>query len=248
WRFFWALTASQLANTVFPGRMGPVARILLIGESMGKTASLCTVVLEKALEALTLLAAFLLAVPALQSSDWLWPEVLTSAALFALILAAVILVAGQRQRILRWADRWRWSRAFIDPLSTALETLDVARQPRMLLELGLWSALIWVLTVLMDYWLLLAMGIHVPLTAAWLLNVFVQVGVRVPSLPASIGVFHYMTIVALGLFGVNESLALSYALVLHVLIFFPPSIAAVFYLWHQGYDWRAWRWAKGDSA
>ena len=244
-RFFWALTVTQLANTILPGKVGILARILLIGESMGQTASLCSVVLEKALEALTLLVAFLLVVPFLGATEWLWPEVLTSAVLFAASLAVIALVVGQRQTILRWGQRWRWSRALVGPLVAALDTLEVTRRPLALAELGAWSALIWVLTVLQNHALLLAMDITVPFVGVWMLTVALQVGVRVPALPASIGVFHYAAVLVLTLFGVSESAALSYAVVLHGLIFLLPSLLAVGYLWRIGYDWRSWRWVNG---
>jgi len=247
-RFFWALTVTQLANTILPGKIGILARILLIGESMGKTASLCSVALEKALEGLTLLVAFLLMVPFLGATEWLWPEVLTSAALFAIGLIVIVLVVGQRQTILRWGQQWRWTRALVDPVAAALDTLEVTRRPLALAELLGWSALIWVLTVLQNYALLLAMDIAVPLVAVWMLTVALQVGVRVPALPASIGVFHYAAVLVLTLFGVSESAALSYAVVLHILIFLLPSVLAVGYLWRIGYDWRSWRWAEGADS
>ncbi len=245
-RFFWALTVTQLANTILPGKIGILARILLIGESMGQTASLCSVALEKALEGLTLLVVFLLMLPFLGATEWLWPEVLTSTALFAISLIIIALAVGQRQTILRWGQRWRWSRALVGPVAAALDTLEVTRRPLALAELFGWSALIWVLTVLQNHALLLAMDISMPLVAVWMLTVALQVGVRVPALPASIGVFHYAAVLVLTWFGVSESAALSYGVVLHILIFLLPSVLAVGYLWRIGYDWRSWCW--GDDA
>jgi hypothetical protein len=92
------------------------------------------------------------------------------------------------------------------------------------------------------------MDITVPFVAVWMLNVVLQVGVRVPALPASIGVFHYAAVLVLTSFGVSESAALGYAVVLHGLIFLVPSLMAVGYLWHTGYDWRRWRWADGANS
>lgn len=247
-RFFWALTVTQLANLILPGKVGILARILLIGESMGQTASFCSVVVEKALEALTLLVAFLVLVPFLGIAERSWSDgvAVTSTAILAFSLVIIVLAVRQRQVLLQWAQRWRWSRVLVAPLDTALDTLEVTRQPGVVLELLGWSAAIWVITVLQDYALLLAMGITVPLTAVWLLNVALQVGVRVPALPASIGVFHYAAVWVLTLYGVNESAALSYAVVLHVLIFVIPSLLAVGYLWRTGYDWRSWRRTTTD--
>jgi len=42
-----------------------------------------------------------------------------------------------------------------------------------------------------------------------------QVGIAPPSLPGKLGVFHYLTVLALSFFGVARSAALTYALVLY---------------------------------
>jgi uncharacterized membrane protein YbhN (UPF0104 family) len=46
-----------------------------------------------------------------------------------------------------------------------------------------------------------------------------------PSSPAALGVFEAATVVALKAFGLDDSLALSYALVLHALNLFPYLVA-----------------------
>ena len=166
-RFFWALTVTQLANTILPGKVGILARIWLIGESMGKTATTCTVILEKALEAITLVGAFVLLIPFLSNAGWLWSDVLTNTAIVILGLIGVVIVVRWRQPLLHRVQQWRWGRVLAGPLVAALDTLEAARRPAVLLELLGWSAWIWVLTVLRAYVLLQATGIVVPLAAAW---------------------------------------------------------------------------------
>jgi len=239
--FFWALLVTQLANTILPGKVGILARILLIGGSMGRTATLCTVVLEKALEALTVLVAFLLVMPFLGNMEWLGAQGLVSAALLVSILVLTFLAVKQRQNLLRWCQRRQCGPMLVAPLVTALDTLEVTGRPWALLELLGWSALIWVVTTLQAYVLLVAVGIVVPWTVVWVLNVAVQFGMRVPSLPANIGVFHYAAVLVLTMYGVSENAAVSYAFVLHVLTFLVPSLIALGYLWRTGYDWRSWR-------
>jgi uncharacterized membrane protein YbhN (UPF0104 family) len=54
--------------------------------------------------------------------------------------------------------------------------------------------------------------------------VALQFGTRIPALPANLGVFHYAVILALGFYGVNESVALAYAILLHLIVFILPAI------------------------
>ena len=45
-----------------------------------------------------------------------------------------------------------------------------------------------------------------------------------PALPANLGVFHYALILALAFYGVNESVALAYAILLHLIVFVLPAV------------------------
>jgi hypothetical protein len=49
-------------------------------------------------------------------------------------------------------------------------------------------------------------------------------------------VFHYLSVVTLGLFGVEKELALSYGVLLHLVTYLPPSLLGVVYLGRSGYS------------
>jgi hypothetical protein len=104
------------------------------------------------------------------------------------------------------------------------------------LVLAGWSLLIWAMTAFLNQLILWCLGIDVPLVAPLLLLVVLQIGVRVPSSPGSIGVFHYLSVVTLGLFGVEKELALSYGMLLHLVTYLPPSLLGVVYLGRSGYS------------
>jgi uncharacterized membrane protein YbhN (UPF0104 family) len=55
----------------------------------------------------------------------------------------------------------------------------------------------------------------------------INLALVLPSSPAAVGVFEWATVLALRAYGVPESQALSYALVLHALNFFPFVIAGL---------------------
>jgi uncharacterized membrane protein YbhN (UPF0104 family) len=57
----------------------------------------------------------------------------------------------------------------------------------------------------------------------------------IPGLPASIGPFEFIAVTLLGLWGVERPVALGFALVLHFLLFLPPTVVAAVYLPLAGY-------------
>jgi uncharacterized membrane protein YbhN (UPF0104 family) len=74
-----------------------------------------------------------------------------------------------------------------------------------------------------------------------------QVGVRLPSSPGSIGVLHYLSVLALALFGVDKSTALSYGIILHLVIYLPASLFGLLFLAKSGYSLRRLRQATGEK-
>ena len=91
-------------------------------------------------------------------------------------------------------------------------------------------------TVFLNQLLLWSLDIDVPLLAPLLLLVVLQIGVRVPSSPGSIGVLHYLSVLTLELFGVGRDLALSYGVLLHLVTYLPPSLLGIAYLAKSGYS------------
>ena len=108
-----------------------------------------------------------------------------------------------------------------------------------------WSILIWSMTALLNQLLLWSLGIETPLVAPLLLLVVLQIGVRLPSSPGSIGVFHYLSVLTLTLFGVERDLAFSYGVLLHLVTYLPPSLLGLVYLSRSGYSLKRLRQAAG---
>jgi hypothetical protein len=72
-----------------------------------------------------------------------------------------------------------------------------------------------------------------PFVAALFLLAVLEVGVAVPSAPGKLGVFHYLCVLALGVFGVQRQEAIAYAVLLHVVVFVPPSLLGALFLWWE---------------
>lgn len=90
------------------------------------------------------------------------------------------------------------------------------------------------------YWvMLLAFGIEQPFTIALLLVGAVNLAGLIPASPGQIGVFEYFIVLVLGAVNVEQPQALSYALVTHVVIWLPATVAGLIYLFQRGLSLRS---------
>ena len=248
-RLFEILTVAQLVNGVLPAKLGPLVRAYLAGkgESEGVAFALTTIVGEKLMEGVSLLVIGIALLPFVPLADWLRPATWVGAGLLLLVLMLVFWVAFRQDTAGRWMGRLlaRWPR-LLGAARSALAALDVWKDWRAVLSLAGWSMLIWAMTVLLNQLLLWSLGIDIPLVAPLLLLVVLQIGVRVPSSPGSIGVFHYLSVLTLTLFGVEKDLAFSYGVLLHLVTYLPPSLLGIVYLSRSGYSLRRLRQAVGS--
>ena len=247
-RLFEILTIAQLVNGVLPAKPGPLVRAYLAGkgDSKGVAFALSTIVGEKLVEGASLLAIGAVLLPFAPLADWLRPASWAGVGLILLALVLVVWIAFRQETAGWWLERWlaRWPR-LLGAARSALAALGVWRDRRAMLALAGWSAGIWGITVLLNQLLLWSLGIDVPLVAPVLLLVVLQLGVRVPSSPGSIGVFHYLSVLTLSLFGVEKDLAFSYGVLLHLVTYLPPSLLGIVYLGRSGYSLRRLRQDAG---
>ena len=79
--------------------------------------------------------------------------------------------------------------------------------------------------------MLLGFGIKLPVAASMFILVLLVFAVMVPASPGYIGTYHYACFKGLSAFGVPESTAVTVALVIHAVGFFPVIMAGLYYVW-----------------
>jgi uncharacterized protein (TIRG00374 family) len=243
WRdLVFALLIGQTMNFLLPARVGELARAYVVGEAGGqhKLLALGTIVVEKLLDGLALLLLLAVLFVVVPVPDWLRFSGAASALALVIVLLAVLLLTGQRDRLLSAMDR---AGQIVPPLerlglrqrtATLADGLRSLKSRQVNLRLLLWTAAIWLLAGLTNYLILLALSIEVPLLLASLVVlVVVHLGMVVPSSPARIGVFHYLCLLALSLLGVEQSAALAYGFVLHGIVVLPVICAGLLCLWKE---------------
>ncbi len=121
-----------------------------------------------------------------------------------------------------------------DMLRRFAEGLSVLRTPTHFLAVLWWTLLHWLLQPL-GFWLgFKAVGIDVPWSAALFVQGLIVVGVSLPSAPGFFGLFESAAVLALGLYGVGESAAVTWAIVFHVASFIPITLIGAYYFARLG--------------
>lgn len=87
------------------------------------------------------------------------------------------------------------------------------------------SCIIWITSLLLIDFILIGFGIMLPLTASMLIVSVLTFSTIIPSSPGYIGTLHYACYKSLLIFNVSEAKAISIAIIIHAVGFFPVLIA-----------------------
>jgi uncharacterized protein (TIRG00374 family) len=231
--------SGQMINITFsPVRVGELSRAYIVGGmGPGRVYAFGTILIEKVLDMVCYALLFVLLLLMIPLPAWMSGSGYTFITLTILILVAVLVITVQRKWVIKAVDRLlgllpeRIQFSTTNRIRSGLESLDVLQSRMDLLKLAFWSALIWSTALLNVYLVLQAVRIDVPLTASLLTLIALQVGITVPSIPGNIGVLEYIAILSLSVFGIDQSQALGFGILLHVIVFLPVIFTGLISLW-----------------
>jgi uncharacterized protein (TIRG00374 family) len=220
-----SLLIGYLFNSILPARAGEAARIVALNQraAVSRSEALATVVAERVLDVLVLLALLLVSTPFVPEATWLRRASALGGLAFLLLALLLVLLAFYGERPVRTVMRPLTALRSVPPArielaaSNIVRGLAVFRRGSLALPaLGL-TVTSW-LVIALSFWLCLrAVRLENGIDAALLVVIAVNLAMILPSGPAGLGVFEAATILALSPFGVDRAHALSYAVVAHVL-------------------------------
>ena len=237
--------AGQMLNALLPIRAGELSRIYTIGRSgPGGAYVLGTIVLEKTLDTVCYGLLFLALLFLIPLPNWISDSGLMLVGIAVFILFAVFFIAYRRdwlmvrlQRILKRFPE-HVQEYIVRHTNTGLNSLNILQRPAELARLAAWSAVIWGTAVLTNQLVMLSFGIHLPWTASLLILIGLQAGISIPSLPGRVGIFEYICVLAILFFGIERSIALSYGILLHALVYLPIIFSGLLSFWFLGLNRR----------
>ncbi len=253
-----ALNVGYAFNNLLPLRVGELARAYLIGEAedVSSAHALSTIVVERTLDTLTVVALLLITIPFIDAPDWVkGPAVLVGLGFLglAVLLAAVSAAQERAMALVSWGVRFlpqRFRARTERAAESALEGFAVLRRPAVLAQAVGWSAASWLTSAALVFVTLRAFDLELSFTAALFVMGATSLGMIVPSSPGYIGVYHAIAIESLvNVFDVGRDQAASFALVQHAILYLTPIVIGAAYLWRERRIWRQARlWAFDQTA
>jgi uncharacterized protein (TIRG00374 family) len=239
------------ATFLLPARAGEVIRPYLLArqEGLPGSAAFATIILERLLDLVTVVALFAsfvftadpastAAAPAAMARVKLGGMLAAAAGAGALAVAFV--AAGHPERLGRWALQVervlpaKLARVVASFVETFTQGLAVMRQPRRLLVSLALSIPLW-LSIAAGIWLTsLAFHITFPFVGSFLVMTILVVGVAMPT-PGAVGGFHAAYQIAVQtFFGVPDDRAIGAAIVLHGVSFVPVTLLGLVFMARDG--------------
>jgi glycosyltransferase 2 family protein len=241
WLTFDALYFGYFGNYVLPAKLGEVGRAVLYGRRAGVPVSsvLATILVERLLDAVTLISIFYAAVLLLELPPGLPDWVLLSARLVG--AGALIGLAGVWLGM-RWLpDELSWTgplkglvQKVFGLLLTFREGLSILREPARAAKAIVWTASIWLLECFAFWVLLWAFGLDALVSGAVTQVAASSFAIAAPSAPGGLGIHQWVTVLVLAPFGVSESTATAASLVVTFSVIFWVVPLGLLGLWRQG--------------
>ncbi len=221
----WIVTSvAYMAINVLPARMGEIVRPWLLSRRSSVTFSnvVGNLVVEKTMDSIVIV--FYILVGLLTTADlpaWVRRGALFPAAGAAILAGLVVLVwvGGEpffNQRVARYLPA-RFGAGLGRFINALLDGMRILPNPRLLAMVFTVSVALWSLPILSSYVVIRAFNFAVPFNAALMVFIFIGFGTALPQAPGMIGTYQYACVLALGLFGVPQTEAVAYGLVLNAL-------------------------------
>lgn len=233
---FNALMIGYLGNNLLPLRAGEIVRVYVASRRGQRFWTvLATIVVERALDGLAvglIVAALFLTIPV--PARFRWPAILfLSADLVAMVILGLLAFAPQACATAIRALFHRSTgieRRLMSALGIMREGLEGVRTGHHTVPIVLSSAGIWLVLALAMWAALRAANLDLPLAASWTTLAFLGLGVSLPSSPGFVGVVQAAVVLALALFAVPHTEALSFSLLLHASQYFPVTLCGLYFL------------------
>lgn len=236
------LCIGMMANFIFPARAGEFVRAYLVGrrEGISKSSAFATVVVERLFDGMAIisflaLAPFLLPPLEGKTSRLLQWSGLGIFVFYFTVLAVLLVLSHHREALAGYlarsplAARWKVVAKVFSLAMKFADGLAILKSRREAFFALALSYVIWIIAGVINLLMMRAIGLDLPLYAAFFLVVIQSFGVMVPS-PGFVGGYQFAHVFALGVYGVLESQAFSLSILIHAGYFFTFVGLGLFFL------------------
>jgi hypothetical protein len=231
-----ALLIGYSANTFMPAHLGELLRAFVIAKkkSLSASAAFASIVVERIVDVISLIVVMAIVIFVHPFPAWVETSgtIMLTGAL--LLFAALVLGKRYENRVCGWLCRWakplspRMADRLISVFSNFLVGIMPLKTAGHYAVAAVLSVVIWACYAAMNYTCLEAFDLvgayRLPWHVGLVVLVLTTISVIIPSTPGYVGTYHYLCQVALTMFGVSASEALSFAVVAHLVNVVPVSL------------------------
>lgn len=229
---FLSLAVGYLFNNLLPARAGELVRIHVIGrrERLPRSTALGTVVVERTLDLLVLLALLAFVLLAQPLPDWAFHAGRVVALLALGALVVFLFLGWQGERVVGlFVSRLTFlpqfilhrleisGRAFVRSIAEVLQVSHFIR-------FSVFSCLIWVLELSVLWFIALAFSLPLGPVNLLFVMLVIALGTMVPASPGYVGTFEIFGLNALSMIGISGGGALGFVVTLHVTLLLGSSL------------------------
>jgi uncharacterized protein (TIRG00374 family) len=243
-----------MGNNIYPARAGEVLRayVLRRNEGVSISASLATIIVERAFDGVVMLSFVFLnlrEVAGLTADSRfagsirdlaIWGTALFFGAVLVFLLMAIF--PKPTTRIVHWiVERFlpkRWRAQSLDLAGRFLGGLASLRSFKDVGMVLLTSIVIWLLETGKYWFVMHAFPFEVSFFTLMLMNGVVNLATTIPSAPGYLGTFDAPGIAVLEAYGVPGEIAAGYTLLLHAALWLPITLLGAFYMARASLSWR----------
>ena len=263
-KMFPPVAIGYMGNNIYPARAGEILRAVVLRRSdqVPVSSSLATIIVERIFDGVVMLSFVFLTLPRLGSIQGnsgfvgsIQQLAVGGAAVFALALVAFLVVAMFPAPALRLITaifqrlvpetvrvplipRLAQPRPVRAPLLSITEKfirgLEALRSPKNALMVFLTSVVIWLFETGKYWFVMQAFPFEVDFFTLMLMNGIVNLATTIPAAPGYVGTFDLPGIAILSAAGVDQAVATSYTLVLHVALWLPITLLGAYYALRAG--------------
>jgi uncharacterized protein (TIRG00374 family) len=236
------LCIGMMANFIFPARAGEFVRAYLVGrrEEISKSSAFATVVVERLFDGLAIISFLALAPFLLPSLEGRTARVLQWSGLgifvfYFSVLAVLLVLSHHRDALSGYlarsslASRWKVVARIFRMVMKFADGLAILKTRGEAFSALALSYAVWIIAGVINLMMMRAIGLDLPLYAAFFLVVVQSFGVMVPS-PGFVGGYQAAHVFALLVYGVPESQAFSLSILIHAGYFFTFVGLGLFFL------------------
>jgi len=253
---FPVVVIGYMANNVLPLRAGEFVRAYALSTRAGvrKTAALTTIAVERLFDGLTMLAFMLVASLSVALTSPLRHLAVVAGLLFVPLLVGLAIVSNRRVREPLLAQtlprlpaqiRERAERV----VHSIVLGLSILQRRRELFVVAATSLAAWLFEALTYAVVAQAFDLQLGLLVILLTTAVANLATLIPSSPGYVGPFEAgVLLVLFGVVGISRELALSYALVLHAVLYLPVTLWGLLFWWRESLSWREMRRTSVEEA